>query len=140
VRTAALEGQLIDNAAGAYADLAMREQARRNDRLANPLAAVQEARGDVFATKVGRRAAVLASNIDRLSEDQRRARTKAIHEVIQATGIDAAPFDALAQAVALQHSRNIVNERQAAQQLETAQEPVAAIEAAAAEPGGLDFA
>jgi hypothetical protein len=117
VRTVAIEGQLIDRASRAYAALAKRESVRRGVWWPNPLAAVREARGEEFATKVERHATVLASRLDSMPERDRQARTTALREEIEHHGLDKARFGAITQAVALQHSRNVGNEREAAARL-----------------------
>ena len=117
VRTVAIEDQLIDNATRGYAALAERESARRGTDKPNPLAAVREARGEEFAAKVERHAAVLASDLDSMPERDRGARTAALRAEIRRDGLGKARFDALTQAVALQHSRNVGNERAAAARL-----------------------
>jgi hypothetical protein len=67
-----------------------------------------------------------------MPEQDRQARTAALHEEIGRAGLEQAGFGAIAQAVALQHGRNLGNELEAAR-LREAAPPAPAAELAPAD-------
>jgi hypothetical protein len=111
VNTVSYETAAIAKACDGYAALAEREGKRRGEPLlADPIAAIRKVRGEEWARKVERHAAVEASGLASMPEEERQAKTAAARQAKEADGFAGIDFKSAVDMVAQQHHRNVCNE------------------------------